>query len=153
VQSKQTLIKFEVRKSVLRHTIKIIQPTRCKSFTSLLPDDYIWLNMFRASSRPSSGAYNCTRSLWFYRSSLAVGALLVVVYQTTTKNAPSAVVCFWWRVGRRPKRVEPHINVIYIFFIVYKSSITVCIFFVILYTSVSWRCSFVLKHFVKTRNM
>jgi len=25
----------------------------------------VWLNMFRASSRPSSGAYNCTRSLWF----------------------------------------------------------------------------------------
>jgi hypothetical protein len=23
--------------------------------------------MFRAPSRPSSGAYNCTRSLWFYR--------------------------------------------------------------------------------------
>jgi hypothetical protein len=36
-------------------------------FTNLLPDVYVWLNMFRASPRPSSGAYNCTRSLWFYR--------------------------------------------------------------------------------------
>jgi hypothetical protein len=35
-------------------------------FTSLLLDVHMWLNMFRASPRPSSGAYNCTRSLWFY---------------------------------------------------------------------------------------
>jgi len=40
---------------------------RCSSFTSLLLDVYVWLNMFRASPRPSSGAYNCIRSLWFYR--------------------------------------------------------------------------------------
>jgi hypothetical protein len=37
---------------------------RCNSFTSLLLDVYVWLNMFRALPRPSSGAYNCTRSLW-----------------------------------------------------------------------------------------
>jgi hypothetical protein len=37
--------------------------------------------MFRASLRPSSGAYNCTRSLWFYRWSVVVGAFLVVVCQ------------------------------------------------------------------------
>jgi hypothetical protein len=42
-------------------------------------DVYVWLNMFRAPLRPSSGAYNCTRSLWFYRWRVAVGALLVVV--------------------------------------------------------------------------
>jgi len=35
-------------------------------FTSLLLDVHMWLNMFRASPRPSSGACNCTRSLWFY---------------------------------------------------------------------------------------
>ena len=48
-------------------------------FTSLLPEVYMCLNMFRASPRPSSGAYNYTRSLWFYRWREAVGALLVVV--------------------------------------------------------------------------
>jgi hypothetical protein len=47
--------------------------------TSLLLDVYVWLNMFRVPLRPSSGAYNCTISLWFYRWSVAVGALLVVV--------------------------------------------------------------------------
>ena len=74
------------------HTIQINQPTRCNSFTSLLLDIYVRLNMFRASPRPSPGAYNCTRSLWFYRWGVAVGALLVVVWpviicQTTTNNA------------------------------------------------------------------
>jgi len=32
----------------------------------LLLDIYVWLNMFRALPRPSSGAYNCISSLWFY---------------------------------------------------------------------------------------
>ena len=31
-------------------------PTRCKNFSSLLLDVYVQLSMFRASSRPSSGA-------------------------------------------------------------------------------------------------
>jgi len=65
---------------------------------------YMWLNMFWASPRPSSGAYNCTRSLWFYRWREGAGALLAVV-ETTANNiptatlptvnpeAPSAVVC------------------------------------------------------------
>ena len=70
-------------------TIQIIQPTRCNSFTSLLLDVYVWLNMFRASPHPSSEAYNCTRSLWFYRWREAAGALLVMVWQTTTNNAPA----------------------------------------------------------------
>jgi hypothetical protein len=35
---------------------QINQPTRCNSFSSLLLDVYVQLNMFRASSRPSSGA-------------------------------------------------------------------------------------------------
>jgi len=48
------------------YTIQINQPTRCSSFTSLLLDIYMWLNMFRASPYPSSGAHNCTWSLWFY---------------------------------------------------------------------------------------
>jgi hypothetical protein len=54
--------------------IKIIHPTRCKSFTSLLPDVYVWLNTIRASPRPLSGAHNCTRSLWFYGWREAAGA-------------------------------------------------------------------------------
>ena len=70
--------KSDVRKSVHHHTIQINQPKICNSFTSLLLDVYVWLNMFRAPPRPSSGAYNCTRSLWFYRWKVAVGALLAV---------------------------------------------------------------------------
>jgi hypothetical protein len=38
------------------HPIQTNQPTRCNSFSSLLLDVYVQLNMFRASSRPSSGA-------------------------------------------------------------------------------------------------
>src|SRR5215475_1534587 len=48
--------KFDIRKSMHHHTIQINQLTRCNNFTSLLLDVYVWLNMFRASSRPSSGA-------------------------------------------------------------------------------------------------
>jgi hypothetical protein len=51
---------------------------------------FVSLNMFRAPPRPSSGAYNCTNTLWFYRWSVVVAALLVVVRpvagQTTTNN-------------------------------------------------------------------
>jgi len=55
------------------HSVQINQPTRCNSFTSLLLDVCVGLNMFRTPLHPSSGAYNCTRSLWFYRWSVAVG--------------------------------------------------------------------------------
>jgi len=48
--------KFKVRKSVHHHTIQINQPTRCNNSSSLLLDVYIQFNMFRATSRPSSGA-------------------------------------------------------------------------------------------------
>jgi len=102
--------------------IQIHQPTTCNSFTSLLLDVYVWLDMFRAPVHPSSGAYNCTTSLWFYRWRLVVGALLVVVHDhnhqrsnhhspTVKPEAPSAVVCSWWWAERHPKHVEPHINV------------------------------------------
>jgi hypothetical protein len=37
--------------------------------------------MIQALPRPSSGAYNCIGSLWFYRWSVAVAALLAVVWQ------------------------------------------------------------------------
>jgi hypothetical protein len=48
--------KFKVCKSMRHHTIQINQPTRCNNFSSLLLDVYVQLNMFQASSRPSSGA-------------------------------------------------------------------------------------------------
>jgi hypothetical protein len=83
---------FDVHKSVHQHTIQINQPTRCNSFTSLLLDVYVWLNMFLAFPRSPSGAYNGIISLWFYRCSVAVAALLVVVWQTTTSNAPTATL-------------------------------------------------------------
>ena len=38
------------------HTIQINQPTRCNNFSSLLLDVCVQLNMFRTSSRSSSGA-------------------------------------------------------------------------------------------------
>jgi len=47
---------FKVCKSVHHHTIQINQPTRCNNFSTLLLDVYVQLNMFRPSSRPSSGA-------------------------------------------------------------------------------------------------
>jgi len=64
---------------VHHRTIQINQPTRCNNFTSLLLEVYVWLNMFRAPLRPSPGAYNCARGLWFYCWSVVVWALLVVV--------------------------------------------------------------------------
>jgi len=50
---------------------------------------FVSLNMFRAPPRPSSGTYNCINSLWFYRWSVVVATLLVVVWpagQTKTNN-------------------------------------------------------------------
>jgi hypothetical protein len=76
-------------------SIQINQPTRCNSFTSLLFGVYVWLNTFRAPLRPSSGAYNCTKSLWFYRWRVAVGAVLVVVwqvFQTTMNSTPTTTL-------------------------------------------------------------
>jgi len=58
------------------HRFQINQTTRCNSFTSLLLDVYVRLNMFRALLRPSSGAYNCTRSLWLNHWSVVVGAVV-----------------------------------------------------------------------------
>jgi hypothetical protein len=42
--------------------------------------------MFRAPPRPSSRAYNCINSLWFYLGALVLAALLFVVWQITTNN-------------------------------------------------------------------
>jgi len=48
--------KFKGYNSVHHHTFQINQPTKCNDISSLLLDVYLQLNMFRASSRPSSGA-------------------------------------------------------------------------------------------------
>jgi hypothetical protein len=56
---------------------------------------FVSLNMFRAPLRPSSGAYNCINSLWFYCWSMVVAALLVVVWpagQTMTNNAATTTL-------------------------------------------------------------
>jgi len=49
-------LRVKVCKSVHHHTIQINQPTKCNNSSSLLLDVYVQLNMFRASSRPSSVA-------------------------------------------------------------------------------------------------
>jgi len=62
---------------------------------------FVSLNMFRAPPRPSSGAYNYLSNLWFYRWSVVVAVLLVVVYAVTTTlttvkpEAAKAVVSSW----------------------------------------------------------
>jgi hypothetical protein len=88
---KQTNYDFDICKSVHHHTIQINQPTRCNS---LLLNIHMWLDMFRASHRPSSGPYNCTRSLWFYLWKETAGALLVMIWlarpqPTTIQSFPS----------------------------------------------------------------
>jgi len=90
--SSQHFEEFNVCKSVHHHMIQINQPTRCNSFTSLLLDVYVSLNMFWVLPCPSSGAYNCISSLWFCRWSVVVAALLVMVWQTTTNNAATAML-------------------------------------------------------------
>jgi len=49
---------FKVCKSVHHHKFQINRPTGCNKFSSLLLDvySYVQLNVFRAPSRPSSGA-------------------------------------------------------------------------------------------------
>ena len=50
-----------------------------QQFHKFIIDVYVSLNMFQTPPCPSSGAYNCINSLWFYRWSVVVAVLLVVV--------------------------------------------------------------------------
>jgi hypothetical protein len=59
------------------HTIPINQPTRCNSFSSLLL--YVQLNMFGSPHAHHQALNNCSSSLWFYRWSVVIAVLLVVV--------------------------------------------------------------------------
>jgi hypothetical protein len=52
----QLQTEFKVCKSVHHYTIQVNQPTRCNNFSSSLPDVSVQISMFRASSRPPSGA-------------------------------------------------------------------------------------------------
>ena len=52
----QLCSEFKFCKPVHHHTFQMIQPTRCNNFSSLLLEVYVQLDMFRASSRPSSEA-------------------------------------------------------------------------------------------------
>jgi len=56
VEETSSNVVFKACKSVNHHTVQINQPTRCNNFSSLLLDVYLQLNVFRASSRPLSGA-------------------------------------------------------------------------------------------------
>jgi hypothetical protein len=57
--------KLDVCGSVHHSIIHKDNPTSCNSVSKFLFHIYIKLNMFRATHRPSSGAQNCTSSLWF----------------------------------------------------------------------------------------
>jgi hypothetical protein len=63
---------------------------------------FVSLNMSGAPPRPSSGANNCISSLWFYRWSVVVAALLVVILHTrlTTLLPPHSKV--------KPEAVNPY---------------------------------------------
>jgi len=52
---------------------------------------FVSFNMFRAPPRPSSGAYNCINSFWFYRWSIG-GSSVVSRGQTTTNNAATTML-------------------------------------------------------------
>jgi hypothetical protein len=47
---------------------------------------YIKLNMFRATHRPSSGAENCTGSLWFFIRGMLLDVWLVGVVRHTVPD-------------------------------------------------------------------
>ena len=70
---------------------------------------FVSLNMFRAPPRPSSGAYNCINSLWFYRGLHAHHQELKTALTVSGFTEPAnAIVTSWWWAWRRPKHVERH---------------------------------------------
>jgi hypothetical protein len=50
-----------------------------QQFLQFITDVYLRLNMLRASTRHYQELNNCSSSLWFYRWSVVVEVLLVVV--------------------------------------------------------------------------
>jgi len=88
---------------------------------------YIKLKMFRVTHRPSSGAQNCTSSLWFWirerlldvvvagRRQLSLTAAsnhnVQQPFTYAKPEAASAVLSSWWWGLCRPKHVELYINI------------------------------------------
>jgi len=64
---------------VPHHTIPINQPTRCKNFSSLLPEVYVSSTCFGRPHAHHQELNNCSSSLWPYRWSVMIAVLLVVV--------------------------------------------------------------------------
>jgi len=72
------------------NTFQINQPTRCNNFSSLLLDVIYSSTCFgRPHARPQE-LNNCSSSLWFYRWSVVVTVLLVVVGLAQTR--PTALL-------------------------------------------------------------
>jgi hypothetical protein len=74
---------YEYLRQILRvfTTFQINQPTRCNNFSSLLLDVYSYVSS-TCFGRPHAHRQelnNCSSSLWFYRCSVVVAVLLVVV--------------------------------------------------------------------------
>jgi hypothetical protein len=65
-------------------------PTGCNNVSELLLFHiYIKLNMFRATHRPSSGAKNCTGSLWFFIRGRLLDVLPDNVQQLHVQQLPT----------------------------------------------------------------
>jgi hypothetical protein len=59
--------------------IQTNQSTTCNNFSSLLLDVYVQLNMFGRPHAHHQKLNNCSSNLWFYRWSVVIAVLLVVV--------------------------------------------------------------------------
>ena len=92
---------LDVRGSVHHNIIHKENPTRCNSVSKFLFNIYVKFNIFWATHGPSSGAYNCTSSLWCcIRGGLLAVCLLdavsvqqLHVQQPSTYAKPEAVSC------------------------------------------------------------
>jgi len=78
---------------VHHHTIQINHQLDATISPVYYPDVYLQLNMFWASSRPSSGAQQLRSSLWFYLRIVVIAVLLVVVRPAgpTTTNITAII--------------------------------------------------------------
>jgi hypothetical protein len=84
-------VKFKVCKSVHHRTIQINHQPDATVFSVYYPDVCLQLNMFRAFSRPSSGAQWLQCSLWFY---LRIMVTVVLCSWSGRPAAHNVFVCF-----------------------------------------------------------